>query len=129
MTHPARAVSFINYRHEEVRFIDAGKRQARRGGVIYCCSERSVYDPIRGGRVIGGPAPQPLAAIVLKHDAGSDNLHAVGTFGGEMYEKFFEKFGFRLAFEFETSDIRRRVRERSVLVPVEEYSRTRIRCG
>ena len=129
MTHPARAVSFINYRHDEVRFIDSGKRQTRRGGVIYCCSERSVYDPAHGARVIGGPAPQPLAAIALEHDAGNDNLRAVGTFGGEMYEKFFERFGFRLALEFETSDIRRPVRGCSVLVPVEEYSSTRIRCG
>ena len=129
MTHPARTVSFINYRHEEVRFEDARHQQARGSGVIYCCSERSVYDPARGARVLGGPAPQPLAAIALSYAAEDDTLHAVGTFGGEMYEKFFEKFRFRLELEFETSDLHRRVSGRSVVVPIEEYSRTRIQCG
>ena len=129
MTHPARAVSFINYRHQEVRFEDAGQRQARGKGVIYCCSERSVYDPARGARVLGGPAPQPLAAIALTHVPGEDTLHAIGTFGGEMYERFFEEFRFRLELEFETSDLRRRVNGESTVVPIEEYSRTRVHCG
>ncbi len=129
MTHPARAVSFMNYRHEEVRFEDARHRQARGKGVIYCCSERSVYDPARGARVLGGPAPQPLAAIALTHAPGEDTLHAAGTFGGEMYERFFAEFRFRLELEFETADPRRRVSGESVVVPIEEYSNTRVHCG
>ena len=129
MTHPARAVSFINYRHEEVRFQDAKDRRAREKGVIYCCSERSVYDPARGARVLGGPAPQPLAAIALTHASEEDTLHAVGTFGGEMYDRFFEEFRFRLELEFETSDLRRRVSGESVVVPIEDYSGTRVHCG
>ena len=129
MTHPARAVSFINYRHEEVRFEDSSNRQVREKGVIYCCSERSVYDPGRGARVLGGPALQPLAAIGLSHSFAEDTLHAVGTFGGEMYKKFFEEFRFRLELEFETSDLRRRASGESVVVPIEEYSSTRVHCG
>ena len=129
MAHPARAVSFINYRHEEVGYENTDRQRVRGKGVIYCCSERSVYDPARGARVLGGPAPQPLAAIALSHDSGADTLHAIGTFGGEMYEKFFEEFRFRLELEFETSDLRRRASGESVVVPVEEYSSTRIRCG
>jgi Rieske Fe-S protein len=45
MTHPARAVSFINYRHKRVNFLDTDKNEAKRASVIYCCSEKSVYDP------------------------------------------------------------------------------------
>lgn len=129
MTHPARAVSFINYRHGEVRFENSSKRQARGKGVIYCCSERSVYDPARGAQVLGGPAPQPLAAIALTHTPADDTLQAIGTFGGEMYDKFFEEFRFRLELEFETSDLRRLAGGKSVVVPVEEYSETRVHCG
>ena len=129
MTHPARAVTFINYRHEEVGYEDAGRQRTRREGVIYCCSERSVYDPARGARVLGGPAPQPLAAIALSHAPEDDTLHATGTFGGEMYEQFFEKFRFRLELEFETSDLRRRVSGHSTVMAIEEYSSTRVLCG
>ena len=129
MTHPARAVSFINYRHGEVGYEDSDHQRVRGQGVIYCCSERSVYDPARGARVLGGPAPQPLAAIALSHSPEEDTLHAIGTFGGEMYEKFFEEFRFRLELEFETSDLRRRVSGQSEVVAMEEYSRTRVHCG
>ena len=128
MSHPARSVSFINYRHETVRFKDAKEETAKRSQVIYCCSEKSVYDPADGARVLGGPAPQPLAAIALEHEEGTGHIYAVGTSGGEMYQKFFETFGFRLAMEYETSDIRRPAREITPVVSIEEYSRTRIMC-
>jgi Rieske Fe-S protein len=67
MSHPAKSVSFINYRHEEVSFKDDRERTVRRPQVIYCCSEKSVYDPANGARVLGGPAPQPLISQVLRH--------------------------------------------------------------
>jgi len=92
LTYPTRQVSFIGYR-------DSPSPVAGPGKVITCCSDRSVYDPSAGARVVAGPAPQPLATILLEHDAGKDELHAVGTFGGEMFEKFFQKFGFRLQLE------------------------------
>ena len=129
MTHPARAVSFINYRHEEVGYQDTDERRVRGERVIYCCSERSVYDPARGARVLGGPAPQPLTAIALSHAPEEDTLRAIGTFGGEMYDKFFEEFRFRLELEFETSDLRRRVNGQSKVLAIEEYSRTRVHCA
>ena len=43
---------------------------------IHCCAEHSVYDPASGARVVSGPAPQPLAAILLEYDAGQDTLAA-----------------------------------------------------
>jgi Rieske Fe-S protein len=92
LTYPTRQVSFIGYR-------DAPSPAAGPGKVITCCSDRSVYDPSAGARVVSGPAPQPLATILLEHDAKKDELHAVGTFGGEMFEQFFQKFAFRLQLE------------------------------
>ena len=75
MTYPTRQVSFIGYR-------DGPSPVAGKGKVITCCSDRSVYDPSAGARVVSGPAPQPLATILLEHDAKSDEVRAVGTFGG-----------------------------------------------
>jgi Rieske Fe-S protein len=92
LTYPTRQVSFIGYR-------DGPSPVAGPGKVITCCSDRSVYDPAAGARVVAGPAPQPLATVLLEHDAKSDALAAVGTFGGEMFEQFFQKFGFRLQLE------------------------------
>lgn len=129
MTHPARPVSFINYRHEKVGFRNNQKLPVRRSQVIFCCSEKSVYDPIDGARVLGGPAPQPLAAILLDYEENSGHIYATGTCGGEMYEQFFEKFGVRIALENETSDIRRRVTGQAEVVPISEYSRSQIMCG
>ena len=128
MTHPARDVSFINYRHGRVRYRDPDDRMREGSGVIYCCSEKSVYDPADGARVLGGPAKQPLATILLQSEPASGALFALGTIGGEMYDTFFEKFAFRLALEHETSNIRRRIGATSVVMGIEAYSRTIMQC-
>lgn len=128
MSHPARSVSFINYRHETVSFRDEEERTTERSRVIYCCSEKSVYDPTDGARVLGGPAPQPLAAIALEHDEENGHIYAVGTSGGELYERFFDTFAFRLALEYETSDVRKLAREVAEVVSISEYSRTQMMC-
>lgn len=100
----------------------------RRPGVIYCCSEKSVYDPARGARVLGGPAPQPLAAIALEYDEEEDAIFATGTYGGELYRKFFDTFAFRLALEYETSDIQRKVSGTATVTSIEDYSATQMLC-
>jgi Rieske Fe-S protein len=92
LTYPTKQVSFIGYRHTPSPVAGPGK-------VITCCSDRSVYDPAAGARVVSGPAPQPLCTILLEHDAKADEIFAVGTFGGEMFAEFFRKFEFRLQLE------------------------------
>ncbi len=92
MTYPTKQVSFIGYR-------DGPSPVAGKGKVITCCSDRSVYDPSAGARVVAGPAPQPLATIVLQQDPKSGDIFALGTFGGEMFAEFFRKFEFRLQLE------------------------------
>ena len=128
LSHPAKSVSFINYRHETVSFRDASKKTAQRSQVIYCCSEKSVYDPADGARVLGGPAPQPLAAIALEHDEDNGYIYATGTSGGEMYQKFFDTFAFRLALEFETADVRKPAENVAEVVTIAEYSRSQMMC-
>lgn len=68
--------------------------------VIHCCGDNSRYDPAQGARVMAGPAPQPLAAVLLEWDAKTDQLHAVGTQGGEMFKAFFDKYAFKLETEY-----------------------------
>jgi Rieske Fe-S protein len=128
MTHPAKSVSFINYRHEEVSFKDNRKRTVRRPRVIYCCSEKSVYDPAKGARVLGGPAPQPLAAILLEYNEEDGAIYAAGTSGGELYRKFFDTFAFRLALEHGTSDVQRKTSDFATVMTIAQYTRTQMLC-
>jgi arsenite oxidase small subunit len=96
LTYPTRDISFISYRIER-------SARNRIGQVIHCCSEHSQYDPAEGGRVVAGPAPQPLAAILLEWDSAKDEIHAVGTLGGEMFNEFFQKYAMRLQLEHGSS--------------------------
>lgn len=120
MAYPTREISFIGYRDERSPL-------TQRAQVIHCCSEHSQYDPADGARVVAGPAKQPLAAIVLEHDAESDALYAVATLGGELFDAFFEAFPMKLAFEYGGHE-REPVGERSVVVPIERYCRQLVHC-
>ncbi len=122
MTYPTRQISFISYRE---RSTAAG---TMRPNTIHCCSEHSEFDPASGARVVGGPAPQPLAAILLEHDPAGDALYAIGTLGGELFNAFFNKYRFRLALDYGGDSARRRVSERTVVLALERYCRQQVRC-
>ena len=128
MSHPAKSVSFINYRHQEVQFRNSHDQIEQRAGVIYCCSENSVYDPAEGGRVIGGPAPQPLAAIALEYDAQADSFYSTGTIGGEMFAKYFERFSDRLVLEHGRTDIDAATLGTTELVRLSDFTSNTISC-
>ena len=113
LVYPTKAISFIGLR-------SGGTGEPSH--VIHCCGDNSRYDPLHGARVIDGPAPQPLAAVLLEWDAATDQLHAVGTRGGEMFDAFFEKYATRL--EFETGSSLRKPSGATVVVqPAAKYSR------
>lgn len=120
MTYPTRQVSFIGYRAGPSPVAGPGK-------VITCCSDRSVYDPAAGARVVSGPAPQPLATIVLEHDPKADEVFAVGAIGGEKFGEFFDKFGFRLELEM-GNRAKAPVEGTSVVRVLENYSTQWAKC-
>lgn len=128
MTHPAPSVSFINYRHGETRFRNSNDEIEQRSGVIYCCSERSVYDPAHGGRVLGGPAPQPLAAIELDYDAENDSFYATATLGGEMFDRYFSNFHDRLVLQHGRMDIDATMDGSAELMRLSDYTQHTISC-
>jgi Rieske Fe-S protein len=128
MTHPAPSVSFINYRHGETRFRNSHDEIEQRDGVIYCCSEKSVYDPAHGGRVLGGPAPQPLAAIELEYDQAVDTYYATATIGGEMFDRYFRNFHDRLVLQHGRIDIDRAQQDSAELMRLSDYTQHSISC-
>ena len=127
MSHPARPISHISYREQAVTFYDASGVKHSRDDVISCCSERSVYDPASAGDVLAGPAPVPLAAIALSND-DDGNIYATGSLGIDQYDKFLDKFGFRLAMEYGVTDVRARVGERCKVVSAAAFSAHQVLC-
>lgn len=120
LAYPTREVSFIRYQKD---------RSATSGGsVIHCCADHSVYDPSQGARVVSGPAPQPLAAIVLEHDPSTDELVALGTVGAEQFDAFFRKYDVRLQFEYGPGKAKRPIGERTVVRELASYCKTTIQC-
>jgi Rieske Fe-S protein len=120
LTYPTKDISFISYRAEK-------SARNKFGNVIHCCSEHSQYDPAEGARVVAGPAPQPLAAILLEHEAKTDEIFAVGTLGGEMFNDFFQKFGFKLALEH-GDGMRQAVSGSCVVQALENYCKQQVKC-
>jgi arsenite oxidase small subunit len=120
LAYPTKEISFISYRTEK-------SARNRRGHVIHCCAEHSQYDPAEGARVVAGPAPQPLAAILLEHDPATDELTAVGTLGGEMFNQFFAKYEFRLTLDNGIAP-RTGASGRCVVQELENFCRQQVKC-
>jgi Rieske Fe-S protein len=119
LAYPTREISFISYRAEK-------SARNRFGNVIHCCAEHSQYDPADGARVLAGPAPQPLAAILLEYDAASDGIAAVGTLGGEMFNQFFAKYEMKLALE--GAKTRAPAQATCAVIELENYCRQQVKC-
>jgi Rieske Fe-S protein len=122
MSYPTPQISFISYREKSTA------SAVMRPNVIHCCSEHSEYDPASGARVVGGPAPQPLSAVLLEYDAKTDGLQAVGMLGGEMFDAFFSKFEVRLALEHGANTARRQVAGRAVVKELRQFCKQQVRC-
>jgi len=119
LSYPTKDISFISFRSEK-------SARNRIANVIHCCSEHSQYDPAEGARVVAGPAPQPLASILLEWNSTNDEIHAVGTLGGEMFAEFFDKFAFRLQLDHDTP--RAAVSGTCVVQELDNYCRQQVKC-
>lgn len=123
LTYPTRQISFISYRERSTA------SKISKPNMIHCCSEHSEYDPAAGAKVMGGPAPQPLCAILLEHDRASDALFATGTLGGEMFNTFFSKYEMRLALEHGSpSRAQQRVAGTTTVTALARFCKQQVRC-
>jgi len=120
LAYPTREVSFIRFQPRRSATSD--------GNVIHCCADHSVYDPAAGARVVSGPAPQPLAAILLEHDVERDELFALGTVGAEQFDAFFRKYDFRLALDYVKGKAQLAVGTTTVVRELTQYCRQTIEC-
>ncbi len=86
MTHVNKNDAFISYQKKGQKTM-----ACKETGLIVCGSHLSGYDANRGSKVLCGPAPQPLASIVLEHH-DDDTLWAVGVLGPDKFHEFFKAF-------------------------------------
>ena len=86
LTHTNKADSFMSYVPKKAKTMAYTE-----GGVIICASHLSAFDPKRGAKQLSGPAPQPLASIVLEHDK-NDHLWAVAVLGQDKFHDYFKSF-------------------------------------
>jgi arsenite oxidase small subunit len=119
LVFPTKDVSFISFR----------KTRAQKGvqdELIHCCAEHSQYDPAHGAQVMAGPAPQPLATVLLAYDAKQDTLVAHGTLGGELFDEFFRKYEAKLSLDVGSS-AHDPVKE-TVVTELSRFCRNSIQC-
>jgi arsenite oxidase small subunit len=120
LVYPTREVSFISFR----------KTRAQRGvqdHLIHCCADHSQYDPARGAEVLSGPAPQPLAAVLLSHDPRADTLTAYATLGGELFDAFFKKYEMKLSLDVGPK-AKNAVSGQAVVRELDKFCRNSIQC-
>jgi Rieske Fe-S protein len=124
LAYPTRQLSFISYKGA-----DAGRTESRATpNTIHCCAEHSEYDPAKGAKVVAGPAKQPLATILLDYDPKADEILAVGTLGGELFEAFFAKYEFKLTMEHGQEKARQSVGNTAVVTELTQFCRQEIHC-
>lgn len=124
LVYPTRDVSFIAFRPGKAL---NPKTPSVADDVIHCCADHSQYDPSQGARVLGGPADQPLCAVLLEHDARADTLTAWGTLGGELFDAFFRKYEAKLSIEV-GARARNAVQARAPVRELDKFCRNAVRC-
>ncbi|RMD69113.1 MAG: hypothetical protein D6819_07790 [Gammaproteobacteria bacterium] len=119
LVHPSAKMALISYQSQPGQVWD-------KPGAIVCCAHASVFDPSQGAKVLLGPAPQPLAAIILEE--GDDGIYATGVQGGEMFHEFFRAFRKELRKEFGRGAAKHEVKGTAEVLPLEAYSKSVIHC-
>ncbi len=121
LTGNSKQTSFLTY--------NKGKNKiSGHESVITCCSHGAIYDPAAGGKVVSGPAPFPLAAVELQHDAASDELTAVGFMGSQLFDRFFASQKEDLIAEFGRGGYKEIVGGQTTVLPMKEFSKDIVQC-
>ena len=116
MTRPTKAMTMFQY------VPTTGKTLAyEKSGVFVCSSHLAAYDAQNGGKVLGGPANQGLASIVLEIDA-EDNIWAVAVVGPSMFEDFFSAFKSELKAEYGRKGAKKLVKDEAKVETLKNFT-------
>lgn len=119
LTHPTPRDSFIKYVSKNEKTMACSQ-----GGVIVCSSHLSAFDANAGCKNISGEAKQPLPAIIMEHDAATDELYAVAVLGPDKFQDYFKSFKDELKeFYGGKRKAKRNIEGTSKVVELTEYSK------
>ncbi len=116
LTHPQKSISMFQYVPTNGKTIAYEK-----AGVFVCSSHLAVYDPEQGGKVVGGPAGQGLASIVLEIDK-DDTIWAVAVLGPNKFQEFFDAFKQELKAEYGRRGAKKLVKEETKVQALKNFS-------
>lgn len=117
LTHPQPEMSMFQYVSEKGKTLAYDK-----GGVFVCSSHLSAFEPKQGGKVVGGPANEGLASIVLEIDE-DDNIWAVAVLGPEKFQAYFDAFKDEFKkFYGNRRKAKKLVKEKAVVKTLKNYS-------
>ncbi len=121
LSYPTRQRTLISYH-------PPGKRSSLigRDKVIQCCAHMSAFDPTKGGKVLEGPAKDPLPAVILAEDKGK--VYAEAVLGKDLFEEFFDVYRKDLRKEYGSSRKAKERVDRCVVNPIRKYAREVIKC-
>ena len=91
MAHPTPEDSFLQYCKKGQETMSYVHPDGSKGGVMVCSSHLAAYDVGSGCKVLGGPAEQPLASIIIEI-AADDTLWASAVLGGNKFHEYFKVF-------------------------------------
>jgi len=116
MTRPTKDMAMFQY------VPSTGKTLAyETAGVFVCSSHLAAYDAKEGGKVLGGPATQGLASIVLEIDA-DDNIWAVAVLGPDMFEDYFDAFKQELKAEHGRRGAKKLIKDEAAAIPLKDFT-------
>ena len=116
MTRPTKTMTMFQY------VPTTGKTLAYdKSGVFVCSSHLAAYSATEGGKVLGGPATQGLASIVLEIDK-DDNIWAVAVHGPAMFEEFFDAFKQELKAEYGRRGAKKLVKEETKVQTLKNFT-------
>ena len=112
--------------HQLSRPLDGLRRLAAEHHPLLLRAQR--IRPASGARVLNGPAPQPLSAILLEYEPATDGLYAVGTLGGELFNAFFAKYELKLELDYGSGRARQRVGGQTLVTELANFCKQQVRC-
>jgi len=117
LTHPQPEMSMFQYVSEKGKTLAYDK-----GGVFVCSSHLSAFEPKQGGNVVGGPANEGLASIILEIDK-EDNIWAVAVLGPEKFQDYFDAFKDEFKkFYGNRRKAKKLVKEKAIVKTLKNYS-------
>lgn len=91
LAHPTPEDSFLQYCKKGQETMAYVHPDGSKGGVMVCSSHLASYNTSEGCKVLGGPATQPLATIVIEV-AEDDTLWASAVLGPDKFHEYFKAF-------------------------------------